>query len=101
MKIDELNPNHIITDEGKVFKRISDGLIYGREIHLGYTYYIGGVKLEEPLLELPEHFEEVINKDPYWELSDEEFTNKVSLGELVFDTDLSKWVEIINEDLNL
>lgn len=59
MKTNESNPSHIIADEGKVFKRISDGFIYGSEIHLGYTHYIGGVKLEEPLLELPEHFEEV------------------------------------------
>ena len=55
----QINENHIIADEGKVFKRISDGLLYGSEIYLGFTYYIGGVQLEEPLLELPEHFEEV------------------------------------------
>ena len=45
--------------EGKVFRRISDGFIFGKEINLGYTYYLGGKKLEEPLLELPEHFEEI------------------------------------------
>lgn len=45
--------------EGKVFRRISDGFIFGKEINLGYTHYIGGKKLEEPLLELPEHFEEI------------------------------------------
>ena len=45
--------------EGKVFRRISDGFIFGKEINLGYTHYIGGEKLEEPLLELPEHFEEI------------------------------------------
>ena len=47
----------IKASEGKVFRRISDGFIFGKEINLGYTYYIGGQKLEEPLLELPEHFE--------------------------------------------
>ena len=52
--------NKIIkASEGKVFRRISDGFIFGNEINLGYTYYIGGKKLEEPLLELPEHFEEI------------------------------------------
>ena len=52
--------NKIIkASKGKVFRRISDGFIFGKEIHLGYTYYIGGQKLEEPLLELPEHFEEI------------------------------------------
>ena len=49
----------IKASEGKVFRRISDGFIFGKEINLGYTYYLGGKKLEEPLLELPEHFEEI------------------------------------------
>lgn len=49
----------IVSSEGKVFRRISDGFIFGKEINLGYTYYLGGKKLEEPLLELPEHFEEI------------------------------------------
>ena len=52
--------NKIIkASEGKVFRRISDGFIFGNEINLGYTYYLNGEKLEEPLLELPEHFEEI------------------------------------------
>lgn len=59
MTINETNPSHITAEPGMVFKRKSDGMIYGNEIFLGYTYYIGGVKLDEPLLELPEHFEEV------------------------------------------
>ena len=49
----------IKASEGKVFRRISDGFIFGKEIHLGYTYYLSGQKLDEPLLELPEHFEEI------------------------------------------
>ena len=49
----------IKASEGKVFRRISDGFIFGNEINLGYTHYLGGEKLEEPLLELPEHFEEI------------------------------------------
>lgn len=49
----------IKASEGKVFRRISDGFIFGKEINLGYTYYIDGKKLDEPLLELPEHFEEI------------------------------------------
>lgn len=56
----EIKNNRIIkASEGKVFRRISDGFIFGKEISLGYTYYINGKKLDEPLLELPEHFEEV------------------------------------------
>ena len=53
------NNKIIKASEGKVFRRISDGFIFGQEISLGYTYYINGKKLDEPLLELPEHFEEV------------------------------------------
>ena len=49
----------IKASEGKVFRRISDGFILGKEINRGYTHYIGGKKLEEPLLERPEHFEEI------------------------------------------
>lgn len=52
--------NKIIkASEGKVFRRISDGFIFGNEIVLGYTYYLNGKKLNKPLLELPEHFEEI------------------------------------------
>ena len=52
--------NRIIkASEGKVFRRISDGFIFGNEISLGYTYYLKGKKLKQPLLELPEHFEEI------------------------------------------
>lgn len=45
--------------EGKVLRRVSDGWIAGKEIYLGYTYYLDGRKLDQPLLELPEHYEEV------------------------------------------
>lgn len=56
---DKDNKAHWIADEGKVFKRISDGFIFGNEIYLGYTYYINGEKLPEPKLEVIEDFEEV------------------------------------------
>ena len=59
MKIDELNSNHITAEEGKVLRRISDSQLFGNEIYLGYTYYLSGEKLEEPLLELSEHYEEI------------------------------------------
>ena len=55
----KIEGTHITAEEGKVFRRISDGFIYGNEIHLGYTHYLNGELLETPLLELPEHFEEV------------------------------------------
>lgn len=53
------NTTHIIADEGKVFRRIADGQIYGHEMYLGYTHYIGGVKLDTPHLDVPEDFEQV------------------------------------------
>ena len=56
MKIED---NVITADEGKVLRRISDKYIFGRKIYLGYTHYLGGELLEEPLLEVPEHFEEI------------------------------------------
>jgi len=59
MTQDKNNKSHWLADEGKVFKRKSDGMIFGNEIYLGYTYYIGGVKLDEPKLEVIEDFEEV------------------------------------------
>lgn len=59
MRIDEKNGNHLIAEDGKVLRRISDESIAGREIWLGYTYYLNGEKLSTPFEELPEHYEEV------------------------------------------
>ena len=63
MTQDKTNAIHYIADEGKVFRRISDGVAFGSEIYLGYTYYIGDVKLSEPKLEVIEDFEEVEDKN--------------------------------------
>ena len=49
----------ITAQKGKVFRRIADGTIYGKEISLGYSYYIGGVKLDTLHLDIPEDFEEI------------------------------------------
>lgn len=54
-----IEKEHITATEGKVLRRKSDGWIAGNEIYLGYTYYLNGRKLDEPLLELPEHYEEI------------------------------------------
>lgn len=94
MKIDELNTNHILAEEGMVFKRKSDGLMFGRELWLGYTYYLGGELLQEPLLELPEHYEEV--PDPYYYQGLERFEidQLVHDGVIRFDEELQKYVEV-------
>ena len=55
----------ITADNGKIFRRISDGQEFGQEIWLGKAYTIGGVKLETPIDELPEHFEEIPLPDEY------------------------------------
>lgn len=58
----------IKAEEGKVFRRIEDGTIYGNEIDLGYTYFIGDKLLDEPHLDTPEDFEQI----PEEEISEEE-----------------------------
>lgn len=58
MEIKNLITTVIEAAAGKVLRRRSDGLVYGRTVHLGYNYYEGG----EPtggLLDTPEDFEEV------------------------------------------
>lgn len=57
-----IEPIVIKAKEGYTFRRISDGYIFSPEVTLGYTYYINGKRLDEPLLELPEHFEEVLDE---------------------------------------
>ena len=59
MTIDINDNRHIIADEGKTFRRISDGFEMGEEIYLGKTWYIGGKLLPEPIEEKPEDFEEI------------------------------------------
>lgn len=51
--------NHIIADEGKVFRRIVSGENYGHDIYLGYSYYIGGVLQDPPHKDVPEDFMEI------------------------------------------
>jgi hypothetical protein len=53
------NNTIIQAGNGKVFRRISDGFIAGNSIHLGKTFYMGGRKLDKPITELPEHYEEI------------------------------------------
>lgn len=48
-------------EEGKVLRRKADGWIAGNELYLGYTYYLNGERLDEPILEKPEDYEEVEN----------------------------------------
>lgn len=54
-----IKEKHIIADDGKIFRRKNTNDIYGNEIYLGYSYYINGIKLKEPHLDVPEDFEEI------------------------------------------
>lgn len=70
--------NHIIADEGKVFRRVASGEVFGKDIYLGYSHYIGGVKQDPPHLDTPEDFEEI---DDETELTAEEALNIVTGNE--------------------
>lgn len=62
MIIDD-NGSHLSAGEGKVLQRISDGWVAGKTVCLGYTWYLNGARLAEPLLELPEHYREIDEED--------------------------------------
>lgn len=59
----KVNGNVITAEEGYTLRRISDKMEMGREVALGYIYYINGQKLDAPHLEQPEDFEEVETSD--------------------------------------
>lgn len=59
-----IDGNHMIADEGKVFRRIVSGELFGNEIYLGYSYYIGGVLQDPPHKDVPEDFEEIDDPEP-------------------------------------
>ena len=51
--------NIIKADPGKCFRRKIDGVVFGDEIYLGTTYYLDGIRLEKPIQETPNDFEEI------------------------------------------
>lgn len=65
MRLEQKTVTTIIADEGKLLKRVSDGLILGERITLGYDYYDAGVGLAEPRLMKPEDFEEIVKPENY------------------------------------
>lgn len=67
----------VIADEGKILRRLEDGWEAGEELALGYSYYRlnengENVLREEPLLEIPEHYEEIDAPEPDSDLAAEE-----------------------------
>lgn len=61
MKVEKLSDiiTVISANRGKVFRRKSDKMVFGNQLNLGYTHYLNEQKLDVPLLELPEHYEEI------------------------------------------
>ena len=51
-----INGNIITADDDKILIRKSDGLVFGHQLELGYTWYIGGKLLSQPHLEVPEDY---------------------------------------------
>lgn len=68
-----IDGNHIIADEGKIFRRKNTEEIFGKEIYLGYSYYIEGVLQDPPHLDVPNDFEEI--DEPDRELTAQEALN--------------------------
>lgn len=95
MKIDELNSSHIIAEDGKILKRKSDGLEAGKELYLGYTYYINGEKLAIPYKEKQDDYEEV---DDETILLDEEELTEVIVEETIEEVNTE---EVIEEPVNI
>lgn len=83
----KIEGDHIIADEGKVFRRIGTNDIFGEEIWLGYSYYISGVLQNPPHLDTPEDFEEIVpepESDPDAEITEEpEYSEDPGEGEEV------------------
>lgn len=59
MRIEQITTTKIIADEGKIFRRKSDGVMAGEEVYLGYDYYDASVGLAHAKMMTPEDYEEV------------------------------------------
>lgn len=56
MKIEN---NILIAEGGKVLRRKATGEVFGEQIALGYSHYIGGVRQTPPHKDTADDFEEV------------------------------------------
>ena len=73
----------ITPDEGKQFMRVSDGALFSGTMTLGYTYFIGGVKLENPHWETPDDYIEVDAPEDEGEGDDSQHQGTVEDGGFV------------------
>lgn len=51
-----IDGNKITAVEGKLLLRKADNLLFGKELTLGYTWYINGERIDPPHLEVPEDY---------------------------------------------
>ena len=51
-----IDGNKITADEGKLLLRKADNLLFGKELILGYTWYINGELINPPHLEVPQDY---------------------------------------------
>lgn len=56
---EEFTPDLPAPEDGKAWRRKSDGFIFHGEVFLGKLWFINGELLEKPIAELPEHFEQI------------------------------------------
>lgn len=58
------NVTVLTADDGKVLRRIASGEIIGKELWLGYSYYIGGELQNPPHLDVQSDFDEIDEPEP-------------------------------------
>lgn len=61
----------LVAEEGKVIRRVVSGEIMGKELWLGYSYYIGGVRQNPPHLDVQSDFDEIDEPEPEEEVEPE------------------------------
>ena len=64
METKQITTTVIEAADGKVLRRRSDGVVYGKTVHLGYNYYEGGMP-SRPSADTPDDFEEIDEPDDY------------------------------------
>ena len=66
-----IDGNKITADEGKLLLRKADNLLFGKELALGYTWYINGERIDPPHLEVPEDYRKVQPEDQQYGETDQ------------------------------
>ena len=61
----------LVAEEGKVIRGVVSGEIMGKELWLGYSYYIGGVRQNPPHLDVQSDFDEIDEPEPEEEVEPE------------------------------